>query len=347
MAKLKATTYQPDVSLEFKQRYPQRLMGITNNEAPSDGSDKTRLENRKKTQLRGDILEKLHDVTTNPDVMAASVGPINKLQRVKILLNRSTSTMAKVEEPLPLSVTPSKTTWQNELDRQKTNPVMLARGTSTLTKDEGHPNGDGTTTFLKQRKESVDTPITAKSGRTVPTISNKVYLVNVSSSPYQKVIVQGLPAEIEYNPESTWSSVRSIGRNNPFYIFTGSEDTVSFEISWYADDENSREDVINKCKLLESWSKADGYVKAPPLIEIIWGNSKIFEGQSFILHSAKYKISNFQNSFRKKNSKDIVDARLLPNTASQSLVFKRVTSENLRSQSILSKEKINNTKGIS
>lgn len=163
---------------------------------------------------------------------------------------------------------------------------------------------------------------------------NDIFIINSSVSPYQAIKLQNRPESLEINPHGTWAAISSIGRNNPFMMYTGGEDTISFEVSWYASDPNHREEVISKCRLLESWGKADGYMAAPPVLQIQWGTSGLFDDQYFILESAPFKLTNFQDrAVRSMGSGDyyrrgIQDLHLYPNCATQQLTFKKVTTAN-------------------
>ena len=253
----------------------------------------------------------------------STTGTANKLWRAKILVNRATS--GKVlntgnerpeADPNPESKTTVTTKKQRELEQSRRSSARVDRQLQPLTK---------------------------------PKVFNQIIIINPHTSPAISLVIQGKPTTLEVNSESTWASVKSVGMNNPYQIFTGSEDTLSFEISWYAVDSN-REDVINKCRLLESWTKADGYKSSPPTLYISWGSSKIFENDTFILVSAPYKLTNFQNSYRKGLRSDpnsqIIDLGLLPNTATQTLTFKKVTKKNLTHEDIIPTNKLKGTSGI-
>lgn len=156
---------------------------------------------------------------------------------------------------------------------------------------------------------------------------NNIFIVNENVSPYISLMLQNRPGQLEINPQGTWASVQSMGRNNPFMMYTGGEDTVSFEVSWYASDKEHRDEVIMKCKLLESWCKANGYMASPPVLKLIWGSSGLFNDCFFILESAPYRLTNFQD--RAKDDKgNILDLKLYPNCATQQLTFKRVSMTN-------------------
>ena len=84
---------------------------------------------------------------------------------------------------------------------------------------------------------------------------------------------------------------------------------------------------------------------------IQWGNSGIFINHKYILTSATYSLSNFRNAYRKRDSKgkpsqEIVSLGLTPSTATQELIFKRVSSHNLSYQDFVTDEDLKKTKGI-
>lgn len=250
--------------------------------------------------------------------------PLNKLWRAKILLNRVTSGMPQNKgDKIPVSkISPFINEHYQEINRNK-----------WLLDSEN-------------RHKQEDTPLSVAQERQ---INNQIIIINPNTSPYTKIIIQGMPSELDINPESSWATVKSMGRNNSFMFYTGGEDTISFDISWYSV-QSDREDVINKCKLLESWTRADGYKAAPPTLYISWGNSDLFKDDTFILSSAKYTLSNFQNAARTtwnrdKNTQQI-DLKLLPNCAVQNLVFKKVTLDNTTHERIIPKSKLEKTNGV-
>ena len=132
-------------------------------------------------------------------------------------------------------------------------------------------------------------------------------------------------------------------------MYTGGEDTIQFDICWYCNDPNNRGEVVTKCRLLESWSKANGYMAAPPVLQLLWGQSNIYQDDFFILESASYKLSHFQNMARrvdKNGQADYLNLGLYPNQATQTLVFKRVSSVNRTWENIVSIADLKKTQGI-
>lgn len=183
-------------------------------------------------------------------------------------------------------------------------------------------------------------PISYTRPPTQKVIDNQIIIFNTNDSPAISIVLQNRPSNIQVNPVSYWVSVKSMGRNNPFMLYTGGEDSIQLDISWFVNDSFNREEVLTKCRLLESWTKADGYVKSPPTLKISWGSSGIFDNDLFILESAPYQLSNFQNA-----SKDS-DLGLLPQCATQTLTFKRVTRNNRSHAEIVPIGALAVTKGI-
>lgn len=127
--------------------------------------------------------------------------------------------------------------------------------------------------------------------------------------------IQTVPKELDYNPQANWVVIPSVGRNNPFYNYTGGEDSLSFTLDWFCNDER-RTDVIESCRWLESLSKADGYNAEPPMVILQWG--RLFRFEKWIVESAPYKLSLFNREYS-----------MLPGQAYQEVTLKRVTGFNL------------------
>lgn len=182
---------------------------------------------------------------------------------------------------------------------------------------------------------------------------NKVIIENLFVSPVEKIILQNRPQEIEVDPKTNWATIRSMGRNLPMYHYTGAEDTITMNISWYCDCASKDpadvdpEQVLSKCRLLESWSKADGYTKAPPVLKIVWGDSNLFKDHYYILFSAKYTLGGFNSGARQFNREITTSSgrqvfynyKLYPFYATQELIFKRVASYNLTSNDFITQER--------
>lgn len=147
-------------------------------------------------------------------------------------------------------------------------------------------------------------------------VPSNMWLIRVNDRGRQieKLRIQCVPMEISYAPESNWAVIPSIGRNNPFYHYTGGEDVLQFTLDWYSTDE-TRFDVIDKCRIVESWTRSDAYKQAPPTIILVYGD--LFSVQKWILTSAQYKMSLFDK-----------ERGMLPRQAYQELTLKRVVDHN-------------------
>lgn len=227
---------------------------------------------------------------------------------------------------------------RNLMEQERTNYLTTNKDTNILRKDNQEaPSLNKSLKYHKYRMDYLGKPMENTSLMSIEketiTIMNRI-----SSSPYTYIKLQNRPGQVEINPETNWATIKSMGRNNPMYHYTGAEDTISFNISWYCDNKENLMEVLAKCRLLESWSKANGYTQAPPILEIIWGSrdyyneptASIFNGQYFILWSAKYTLHNIRMP-HPSYTQDIENTYpgLYPQTATQELVFKRVTDHNL------------------
>lgn len=185
--------------------------------------------------------------------------------------------------------------------------------------------------YPKHHKEVLKVDHTQGKEKPENTIHNEVLIINTNTSPATVIKLQNRPSELTVETNPSWTPIKSIGRNNSFQIYTGSDDSLKLDISWYLDQENQVA-VLAKCRLLESWTKADGYSKAPPVLHLVWGSSDIFQGHNYILTSATYTLKGFQNAYRPQvMGKPGVpeDGKLLPSYATQQLILKRVSLDNL------------------
>lgn len=280
--------------------------------------------------------------------------PLNKVWRALILINRATSPMAKAE--------PNKL--GKVYDAQNAHVAREGSYSLAQTQSEWYQNiiaakiaGINPDEVLKAK--SVDYTIANKF--TSELIKNDIVIANLNVSPAISLVIQNRPDRLRVEPAATWAVVKSMGRNNPFYFYTGGEDTITFNISWYSVDADHRDDVVNKCRLLESWARADGYSASPPTLRIQWGNSGLFEDDLFILAAAPYELTHFQNASRMMRRYDNdpdtgqritntvsqpYNLKLLPNCATQTLTFKRVTKNNRTWEEIIPASKLQYTPGV-
>lgn len=156
-----------------------------------------------------------------------------------------------------------------------------------------------------------------------------IYLVDTID--LSQVALQFVPGKLAFSPESRIEAVLSPGRNNPFYHFSGSEDFLKFQIDWLAAEE-SRRDVIDNCRWLESLSKADGYNRGLHPIKIIWGDL-MNNDTLWIVKNASYDVSLFDKAFG-----------MLPRQAYQDVVLARLASYNRTTSDIRNNLDIDSTR---
>lgn len=141
-----------------------------------------------------------------------------------------------------------------------------------------------------------------------------MFLVNLET--LEKIAIQFVPTEMRWETDSSWVVIPTVGRNNPFYHYTGSEQTLTFQLDWNAQVEN-RTDVIKACRWVEDLSRADGYDSPPPRVRVIFGN--LFEDYVFIVEKAPFKMSLFHAAYG-----------MMPTQAYQEITLKRITAINVR-----------------
>lgn len=188
-----------------------------------------------------------------------------------------------------------------------------------------------------------------KKNRSGAKASVGVYIVNLTSSPYQYIQLQNRPFEVRADNSTQWATINSMGRNVPMYHFTGAEDTLTFRISWYASSKEHPDEVVNKCRLLESWSKANGYTNSPPILKLMFGFDGPFVNHDYILWSAPYELKNFgvfQYDQKEPSSNRIINPRYFPMVATQELTFKRVSDHNPTWEDIIPNSKLQYTNGV-
>lgn len=148
--------------------------------------------------------------------------------------------------------------------------------------------------------------------RVKPPKENQPYILDLIT--LKRLYLQTIPLEIEATGESQFATVGTMGRNNPFYHYTGSEDILQFTITWYANEENLQ-DVVQNCKWLRSLTKNDGEKIGVHPVQFCMG--QMFSESKWIVTAAPYKLSTF---IRHKG--------MLPILGSTDLTLKKITEAN-------------------
>ncbi len=143
-------------------------------------------------------------------------------------------------------------------------------------------------------------------------MNDGLYIVNMDTG--EKLSILFSPMEINWDAKSTLVAIPTMGRNNPFYHYTGAEDKIEFELDWYAMD-RARVSAINSCNKLKSWSRNSGYNKRIPRIKLIFGT--LFSNHVFLIEDAPYTMSLFQKTHG-----------MMPAQCMQSISLVKITSYN-------------------
>lgn len=315
----------------------------------------------------GEVLGAINDFTSDDTLSAILTSEANKAWRAKILYDRKTRIGPKQSDnwDKPGSWSSNQDYSVHGIDNTESKSTLKDIGgiAKISSKDPSKNRID------RAHVESVRNSLEVTFGDgTIPVdealkfrdkhhklAGNSIIIYNISdSSNLQYIELQTVPKEIDFQGESAWAVIHSMGRNTPMYHFTGAESVIQMNISWYCNDRENPQEVVSKCRLLEAWSKANGYLSSPPVLEIQWGSSDLFKDQKFILTAATYKLSNWRADARikDKNSKAWVypegyeNPKMYPATATQELIFRRVSATNLTYEEIIRKEWLEKTSGI-
>lgn len=178
---------------------------------------------------------------------------------------------------------------------------------------------------------------------------NQVIIYNVLSEEIDRIVLQIRPNTIEMKPETSWADIKSMGRNTPMYHYLGASQELHINTSWFLskspqDPGFNPFEVINNCRKLEAWSMANGFYSSPPILQIEWGRGDIFAGQFWILASATYTLRDFHDRVivnydsnphvtegqdYQANVRGLINSGLIPYSATQELIFRRVADHNL------------------
>lgn len=108
----------------------------------------------------------------------------------------------------------------------------------------------------------------------------------------QRLDIQYVPTQLSFSRTPIISGVAVVGRNNPIHHYVGGTTEMNLELDFHSEDE-SREDVIRKCKWLESLAYSDGFENPPERVRLTFG--RLFQNNEvWIVKSVKYDLSVFQ-----------------------------------------------------
>lgn len=121
------------------------------------------------------------------------------------------------------------------------------------------------------------------------TTDGKLYLTALRS--LERLDIQFVPQSLSPTRSVKWAEIAIVGRNNPLHHYTGGNNELMLELDFHAANED-REDVIAKCRLLESWAMNDGYANPPERIRLTFG--RLFkENEIWVINSLDFDYSQF------------------------------------------------------
>ena len=306
----------------------------------------------------GEGLSMVNDFTSNETVSTILTSEANKLWRAKILLDRVTRKGLKDSnikiKPSSWSSNqdagPVRSNLGDEYSKRSPKYQLLSRKSSKNGAINSVSNVRGNLAEVYFPEVWIEPQKEAR-GKSQKGI---IRIYALGKSPAEWIQLQTIPQELDFRTESTWAVINSMGRNTPMYHFTGAETVIQMNISWYCNDPANPQEVVTKCRLLEAWSKANGYTAGPPVLTLEWGGSDLFANSLWILTSATYKLSHWRLPIkvRKIGSRELItpegyeDPKLYPSMATQELEFRRVSATNLTYEEIVPKDWLSKTKDI-
>jgi len=132
----------------------------------------------------------------------------------------------------------------------------------------------------------------SKVGIVTSSTAKQCYLVGLRT--LEKLEIQFVPKTFDINRSANISKIQTIGRNTPFHHYTSGSTELKFQLDFCCEQEN-RQDVIEKCKWLESLMCNDGYNNPPERIKVIFGD--LFRDEAWVVTGCSYKLSNFDQVY--------------------------------------------------
>jgi hypothetical protein len=142
----------------------------------------------------------------------------------------------------------------------------------------------------------------------------KIPILLIDTISGETLELQYVPELLEITPVYNFQEIKTAGRNLPLYHYNGGDYYLDFEIDWSAAEEN-REDVIRKCRWVESLSFNNGFKGSINPVILSFGN--LFKNRTWIVTEAPYKTSLFHGS-----------RNLLPTQAYQKVKLKLISDTN-------------------
>lgn len=125
------------------------------------------------------------------------------------------------------------------------------------------------------------------------TTDDKLYLTALKS--LERLDIQFVPVGMTDKRTALIAGIAVVGRNNPVHHFVGGNKTMPLELDFHSEEE-SREDVISKCKWLESLTYSDEFENKLERVRLTFGRMfRPFE--TWIVQSVDVDYSLFQDDY--------------------------------------------------
>ena len=167
-------------------------------------------------QIAGGVVEKYNDLTR--DSAGVLTGPLNKLWRARIYLNRATSTLPKDTADKGKVYDPNNPFGPRASSK---NPKLNQRIQNQYRMELKHQVEGGVPFGYEEMDPAKGQSVTKNKELflVMPEVRNmnQVVIYNLTASPYQYITLQNRPPSIDFRGETTWATIKSMGRNTPMY----------------------------------------------------------------------------------------------------------------------------------
>jgi hypothetical protein len=103
------------------------------------------------------------------------------------------------------------------------------------------------------------------------TVGDECALIN-ADNPSERIHLQFAPQELASSRDAEVATINIIGRNLPIYHFIQGSRTLSLKLDFYTENGNGS-DVLEKIRLIESWTFIEQFTKKAPTLFIRLGSN--------------------------------------------------------------------------
>lgn len=124
------------------------------------------------------------------------------------------------------------------------------------------------------------------------TTEGRLFFIGLRS--LEKLEIQFVPSKLTINRDPTVQEVEIVGLNLPRTQHQGGKRTLSLELDFYSNAQ-SREDVIRKCRWLESLTYRGGPGVPAEQVRLVYG--AMFQNEIWNVQRVQYDLSLFDKKF--------------------------------------------------